>query len=280
MEHKGNLVSVADDFPDKVYRFGIDDNIWVFRDLARERPASLFDNRYLKNLQLLHEKYGTLFVLNVFYETEGFALSQMPDCYREEWEANASWLRLAFHSQNEPRSYALSSYEEVYRECEEVHRQIRRFAGEKTLSLYTTIHFTSMAYEGCRALRDCGIKGLICSAPGDYDNIRCSYYLNQEQTVFMDQNSTVLDTETGLLFLRNDITINRGKLEDIVPILDGVLAGAKKDHFMAILLHEQYFYSYYPAYLPDYTKRMEVAIQWMLAHGYRSIFLEEYLKQH
>ena len=50
----------------KAYFF-IDDTIWVLRDITRERPASLFDNPFLKMLKANHDKYGMKVQLNIFY---------------------------------------------------------------------------------------------------------------------------------------------------------------------------------------------------------------------
>ena len=38
--------------------FYIDDNIFLFTDLAKERPRKAFDHFYLKELKRLHDKYG------------------------------------------------------------------------------------------------------------------------------------------------------------------------------------------------------------------------------
>lgn len=40
----------------------IDDVIWVFRDLARQRPKSMFDNPLLSVLKEAHERYGREFI--------------------------------------------------------------------------------------------------------------------------------------------------------------------------------------------------------------------------
>lgn len=52
--------------------FYIDDVIWVFRDLTRKRPASLFDNAFLNVLKTAHDRYGLKVQLNVFYRTDFF----------------------------------------------------------------------------------------------------------------------------------------------------------------------------------------------------------------
>ncbi len=281
MKHIDYFTPLADMLPKKVYRFGIDDNIWFLRDIAQNRPASLFDNPYLKLIKELHEAYGTKFVLNLFYETadqkEYFNLSMMPNDYKDEWKSCSDWLRLAFHAKSESTTYELSSYEEVYRDCSNVHREIVRFAGEDSLSLYTTIHCTSTLSDGCRALVDLGIKGIVCLDPGKGPQIRRSYYLNDDETFFMDDNAIVKDENMNLILLKNDIVINRGKLEDITPYLDSVLLSDKNKQFMQILLHEQYFYEDYPRHLPDYRERMETSLEWLQNNGYTSAYMEDIL---
>ena len=81
------------------YRFSIDDNSFFLRDIAKNNYASLFDCFYLKNLRQLHLKYGTRFVLSIYYTTEdGFTLPQFPDRYKSQWQDNSDWLKLAFHA--------------------------------------------------------------------------------------------------------------------------------------------------------------------------------------
>ena len=91
--------------------FFIDDTIWVFRDLTRKQPASLFDNPFLKMLKKAHDEYGLKTQLNVFFKTDvfygddEFNLSEMTDAYKSEWEACADWLKLAFHARQEFPDY-------------------------------------------------------------------------------------------------------------------------------------------------------------------------------
>ena len=87
----------------KRYNFYIDDNIFVFTDLAKERPKSAFDHFYLKGLKDIHDKYGTKFSLNCFYHNahHEFLLKDMPDIWKSEFQANADWLKFSFHSYSE-----------------------------------------------------------------------------------------------------------------------------------------------------------------------------------
>lgn len=52
--------------------FYVDDVIWVYRDLTRQRPKSMFDNEYMAMLKRAHDEYGFKAQLNSFYRTDFF----------------------------------------------------------------------------------------------------------------------------------------------------------------------------------------------------------------
>ena len=103
--------------------FFVDDVLWVFRDLTRERPASMWDNSYMGMLKEAHDKYGAKIQLNVFYRTcfwyndDEFSLADMTDAYKHEFEESSEWLKLAFHSKEEWPDYPFinADYEVVDR---------------------------------------------------------------------------------------------------------------------------------------------------------------------
>ena len=91
----------------KFASFFIDDAIWFLRDLARTRPASLFDVPFLKQLKESHDRFGLKLQINLFYRTDffygmdEFSLKEVPDTYKAEFQANKDWLKLGFHSLQE-----------------------------------------------------------------------------------------------------------------------------------------------------------------------------------
>ena len=101
--------------------FVIDDVIWLFRDLTRQRPASLFDNPFLKMLKELHDDFGVKTQLNVFCETDRFygndhfSLTEMTDAYKAEFEAASDWLKFGFHARQEFPDYPYinATYEHI-----------------------------------------------------------------------------------------------------------------------------------------------------------------------
>ncbi|MEG2038048.1 MAG: hypothetical protein RRZ93_08660, partial [Ruthenibacterium sp.] len=145
------------------YRLSLDDNILVLKALAAQRPPSLFENRYLAMLRGLHRDFGTKIHLNLYSQTAGFCLADMPARYREEWQANADWLRLAFHALQDapPDPYKTATYAALAHDCTLVQTEIRRFAGEEALSCSTTLHYCTATKQGCDALYDCGVRNLV-----------------------------------------------------------------------------------------------------------------------
>ncbi len=144
--------------------FYIDDVIWIFRDLARQKPKSIFDHHFLATLKKAHDMYGLKAQLNVFYRTDfyygmdEFTLAEMPDTYKAEWEANSDWLRLAVHSLQEFPDYPFvnADYDDVKKVFKLIEKEVIRFAGEKTFTYAVNTHWLPVSKDGCKAFKDCG----------------------------------------------------------------------------------------------------------------------------
>lgn len=164
---------------EKYYFSFIDDVIWLFRDLARQRPESIFDNPFLKILKNAHERYGLKTQLNLFYRTDfyygmdEFNLSEMPDIYKSEFEEASDWLKFGFHSLQEFPDYPFinATYDDVYKIFNMIRDEVVRFAGEKSFAYGLVPHWLPVSEEGCRAFHDCGVKLMSVSAgiTKDYD---------------------------------------------------------------------------------------------------------------
>ena len=250
------------------YRFSVDDNIRVLKELTEGEYTSVFKHPYLKMYKDIHEKYGTKFQLNVYLETDGFDLSMMTDRYKAEWEANSHWLRFSFHSRADAPEYPYrdSGYEEVYRDCSAVHREIIRFAGEKCLSYFTTIHYCQASPDAIRALKDCGIRGMV----GLYKMDDCyGRHFDKFDMPF------VYDEDMGMYLFCNDIILNLYSLDGVETVL------REDDHkpFTEVMIHEQYFYEDFFAYKKDFYDIVETAVKHQIAIGRKSVWLEELVSQ-
>ena len=261
------------------YRFSTDDNIWFLRDIARneDKYKSIFDNPYLAMWRDLHSKYGTKVHHNLYYQTEGFNLSQMPDKYRAEWQRNSDWMRLSFHAlaNNPDRPYIHASAEQIVRDYRLVVREIERFAGKEVLHPITTIHWGETTLAAARALRREGIRILAGYFEVRNDLPAVGYYLTVPQLRHMMGRDYWKDTREDILFVRHDIVVNTVPLAGIDGHLERVASDPNQSQVMELMIHEQYFYPDYQAYEPDYRQRVERAIEWVTKRGYKPVFFEE-----
>jgi hypothetical protein len=260
------------------YRLSIDDNIWFLRDIQANsgKYRSIFENPYLGFLKHVHDTFGTRIHLNLFYQTEGFNLSQMTDKYKSEWKDNAEWLRLSFHALSEfpDRPYLTAGYEQVKNDCILVKDQIRRFAGEELMGPVTTLHWGAAIVDGCRALKDQGYKALAgyFNAEGP-DTV--SYYLNDEQRLHINDRFLWRDNREDLIFSRMALVINTVRLDEIVPLLDKLRSEGHKPPYADLMIHEQYFYPDYFNYQPDFREKVITAVKWAVDNGYKPAFLSD-----
>jgi hypothetical protein len=256
------------------YRFSLDDNIWFLRDIARNanRYKSIFENPYMALWKSMHDKYGAKIHFNIYYETDGFNLSQMPDKFKPEWQANRDWIRLTFHARADKpdKPYIHASGTQIGGDYRLITREIERFAGRELLSSTTTVHWGEATLDGVRALRAEGIKLLVGYFEFDKGAPTVSYYLDAPRVKYLMGRDYWKDTKEDVIFLRHDIVINTLPLDKIVPHLEKVAADPHQSELMELMIHEQYFYPEYPRYQPDYSAKVEKTIEWATRKGYKS----------
>jgi hypothetical protein len=261
------------------YRLSLDDNIWFLQDLAENSSnyKSIFENPYLGFFRQLHDIYGTKVHINIYYQTDGFNLSQMPVKYKREWRDNSGWLRLSFHAlQNDPDNpYMKAGYDEVKRECDMVMEQIRRFAGEELMGPVTTLHWGEATVEGSRALRDSGYLAQVSDFVLRDGKHSISMYLDLEQTRHMNDRLVWKDNRENIIFSKISIVLNSHEVEEIVPFLDELKKDPHKSAYMDLLMHEQYFYPFYRSYQPDFRAKVTTGVKWAADSGYTPAFLSE-----
>ena len=165
--------------PGKRAAFYLDDVIFLFRDLARERPKSCWDHFLLAAFKEAHEKYGLKAQFNVFFRNDfyygargaEFTLRDMPDTWKAEFQEAKDWFRFGFHSYSEFPDYPWinASYDDVKFTWDAITREVERFAGPGMFAKAVTPHWGPMSKEGCLALRDCGAKAIWCSSGKRYE---------------------------------------------------------------------------------------------------------------
>ena len=253
----------------KSFIFTVDDNIRFFKEICERVYGSIFEHPYLAMYKRLHEVYGVKVQLNLFYECEGFCLSDMTDRYKDEWADSADWLKMSFHSRLENvRPYEESGFGEVFLDCFDVNNEIRRFAGEKSLAKTTTIHYCALTDNGIDAVKSNGCKGLL----GLYstgDSPRVSYQNSTDEAEKLVCGELV--ERDGVTYGAIDIVLNLFTKEENLRQISSLL-GRK---LIKIMIHEQYFYEDYRRYIPDFEEILSSSFELLTNSGYKSEFLEK-----
>lgn len=275
------------------YRISSDDNILFLADITANKDTytSIFDNPYLAVYKKAHDLYGAKVHLNLFYEfdreaakyfTAGrpdFNLSMMTDKFKPEWEANADWLKLSFHSRKEmpPCPYKHASAETITADYLAVRKEVLRFAGEATFaSDVTTIHFGEANPACVAALRDLCHKVLT-----GYFEINSNgeplvaYYAPIPLTRHVGERDFWRDTEMGMTFGRIDRVTNIGSFESVMKDMRNIIAHPHRGGFVSIMIHEQYFHPDYLGYLPDFEARVLEPAKLLFESGYEGSLIKE-----
>lgn len=277
--------------PEKKFRLSVDDNILFFKDIAEKQNEykSLFDNPYLKMFKRAHDDTGVCVHLNLFYETFRdtekagyFNLSMMPDKYKAEWEANSDWLRLSFHSRtNDYWPYKHTGHTLITEECKKVHREILRFAGEKSLAKTTTLHFGSTNITGVRALRTLGYQNLAGYFEFDNEgNTMVAYHYPKDLVAYVGNRDFWRDTEEDITFCRIDRVLNLDKtVAGNMKFVKEVFSSPTRGKFIELMIHEEYFYPDYGAYIPEFGNIVYESCKWLKEQGYKSAFIQDVVKE-
>lgn len=237
--------SKGDDFV-KTFCFTVDDNIRFFKEITENNYKSIFEHPYLAMYKRLHEEFDLKVQLNLFYRDDNFTLKQMSSEYYSEWEENADWLKLSFHSEFENvKPYEFSGYDEVFQDCKAVNDEIIRFASPPALAKTTTIHYCLVTDEGLKALTENNVKGLL-GLFGNEEKPVTSYGLEEKYASQIRKGEVTC--KNGISFAPIDVILNMFSKKDILNKLSDLL---HRDSVW-VLIHEQYFYEDYKAYQFDF----------------------------
>ncbi|MFH1567604.1 MAG: FlgD immunoglobulin-like domain containing protein [Gemmatimonadota bacterium] len=268
----------VDPDPRRTYAVTIDDVVDVFYELSRPGAyPSLFDHPTLGFMRRMHEEYGAVFSLYLFYRGNIFAdfdLARTTDGYRQEWQDNADWLRLGFHARSalRPQPYRSATYGRAAADYAEVQAEVRRFAGEGVWDAFLRSHWWAGSAAACRAWRDAGTRGLYAAVEG-YE----SYYLDAAATELTRHCDYWRDHVEDLVFAQTDLWVERDFAASesevrtsparVVSLLDSLSRQPAGGHHITVLAHE--FFPHGHPELWHVADRLEECIAWLSGHGYQ-----------
>lgn len=239
----------------KYTHFSIDDATQIFQDISFHGYESIFENEVLGKLKDFHEEYGLKATLYVFAKLDTYDLADFPDTYKKEFEDNADWLKIGFHSVTEasPEEEGMTT-EEFAEGFQEVNREILAFAGEKSLAHVLRLHYWYATDEMVNVLKEQGIEGLLCN-----DSKDVCYNLSETE------NNNLIWSRDGkikkdIYYYVTDIRLE--KTDDIVTALQNKYY----DRVVVLFTHAWCF--------KDNQEKLEGAVRWLTNSGYKFTFLE------
>lgn len=245
---------VCSDTGNKIIHFSVDDTWLCIKDITNNSYTSIFENSFLGKLKELHDLYGICVTLNTFNSNTtdtNYSISNVPTKYQSEFQANKSWLKFAFHGEDENSNYTSSigisdSYDKFV-------NAIYKLTGDyDCIDTFTRLGFFGGNLKNVLAVKNktYGIKGLLCADTTS----RASYYLNDEQNKIVQSKGKYLDTENELVLLK---TITRNNADMIYEIQNNL----SYQKYVEIFMHE---YEGLPSF--------ESVAKWAKENGYVSAF--------
>lgn len=275
----------------KKYRLALDDIIWTMKDLTEnaDKYTSLFDSPFFGIFKRLHEDFGTKVQFNIYFtdiydrSDTPFNITMVPDKYRDEFIANSDWMKLTCHAHNDTEHiYREAPYSVVYRDFKLVTDELIRIAGRETVvSCVNGMHYGETTVEGARALRDFGIKCLVGYFKLDKNGVPIvSYYLDPERAAHCFDRDFWVDNKEQIIFSKDKMVIDQQKLDAIKDRLNYLKTERPTEMgTLNLVTHEQYFYSHYQHYMPDYEQKIRRAVAWATENGYEPCFLDDVITE-
>ena len=261
--------------------FFFDDCCFFLRDITMQKPASIFDTMFLGRLKKIHEKYDSKFLLNLFYSDDhhkDFTLSDVPEDYKEEFQANKDWLQLSFHAKSEfpDRPYQNASAATLAADYDLIYNEVCRFAGAECFTPPMVIHWAMTNPENFHVLQERGTKclsggyiGCVVSVSEKRHAVAVTdigYHYEQDVVHYLTDSGPIMYDR------KYDITIGTGMVccnYDDMGTLNRKFASLKPEReIVSLMSHEQYSFPDYFNYIPDHLDRVEEACRLAHANGF------------
>lgn len=180
----------------------IDDVILIFKDLTKNKDkyTSAFEQKTLKFLKELHEKYKICISLFCFYRQGNFSLSQVTDAFSKEFSKNCHWLKFGFHGTDAKDAIPdYSKYDDFYKE-------IVRITGSKnSFDTFPRVDRFLGTYDEVKNIakrfNKNGITGLLTADSAERDSYYLSKKLSKKQKEELNENRYFYDNDLALSFI-------------------------------------------------------------------------------
>lgn len=209
-----------------------DDVYLILEDLSnnQDRYESIFQNKMLFLLKILHDTTGASFTLYVYEYAGKYSITDVPDKWKSEFEENSEWLKFGYHGICPEISYLDEniSIDDFKNSYQTVENSIIFFAGHKSLSNILRLSYFSGTDDIIDYLSKSGIKVLLTA-----DDTRLNYNLNFEENNLINQDEIL--QKGDLTYVKTDIRYEN------TPDIEQALVNNSGEPIIVLFTHEWAF---------------------------------------
>lgn len=288
---------------DKYYEIHVDDVILMMENITKNKDTytSIFDNPFLAEYKRVHDLYGTVFTLSLFFRIDatgafgveipaedfeiGWTLDQMTDKFKAEWIANSDWIRFNFHSYSYDIRYNQGAglLRNAGTDYVQVRSEVYRFAGvENWHQHYNKFHWLAGDSAHTNQVIAEGVNVWVCHP---MHSQALPYYLTQSQSQEVFTKGTWYDTSNDTLFIVAAGVVERifgyadsgvgedmGMYEYLTKFAAGTEANwYKVSDYLTFETHEDMFIASPLGVVPEYAE----TARWCQDNGYAPKFFDK-----
>ena len=188
---------------DCYFHLSFDDTMVSLKNFTDDAQyESIFDEPFFAFLKSLHDQYG----MKVSLYTYSDVICNVTDKYKSELKGASSWIKFGLHSTSHYKRFNQATYQEGYNAWYSFVMDIYRITGTfESIDRMPRLHYWQGTEDALCGMRDaiCGPIGFLTS---EHENP--SYYLTNEQHMYIYNRDHLIDHKNGLIFLATDMRID------------------------------------------------------------------------
>lgn len=248
-----------------------DDQIGVLKNINDNANVynSIFDNPDPTNnpnplyyLKQLHDTYGCVFTINLFYQNAisdpTFDLSDMTTNFKTEFENNSSWLKFAYHSEL-PEGHASTDMttNELITSVEKMYTAIKTFAGECCIDKCPRFGYFDCTQEQLIALKENKLIQGVLTRDIDTSSSLPNYNLTSDERTILKNFDNYTDFNHDIVYFRSEHRLDTATSQEIITTFNELYNTPKNKRQFVIFSH---------TIMADLTKINDV-VEWCFKHG-------------
>lgn len=215
----------------KTVHLSFDDVNYALKDITINKNVykDIWQNSFFKMLWEVHELYGGVFSLYVFYKHDGFLLNEVTSNFRDQFIENSGWLKFGFHGYSPEVEYNGKQEKLLCDDFDKAMLELERIVGRESIDNLIRLH----RFEADR--QEIGYLGGKVWGFLTADDDRISYGLPEDIVKHIDVYGKYHDI-SGITYVKTDMRLERLD-KDYLKKFYRLLKNKYRDH-IEIFTHE------------------------------------------